>query len=126
MKILPKQVESARILRDLLADYRQHFPNARAQRFRADEIVIARCLAIADVEDLGATLAALRDQNVEPGFNDMWFFALFCNKLLGIHRKEVSDRIAELKSKTPSLKATPSLFPDELVSGTIREMRKIS
>ena len=125
VEILPSQVEDAEILLDAVASYRKSFPTSRCVNPVPDRTVIARCLAVARIEVLCDVLRTLQEADVPPGANNMWFFVVLMNQIHGIPRKLISARISAQKSKARPYESKPSLFPDELVNGTVRQMRKL-
>ena len=125
VEILPDQTEAAEILVDAVTSYRKCFPASPRIRNTPDRIVIARCLAIAGVEELCSTLRVLLAEDRRPGISDMWFFTVFLNRIHGIPSKLINSRIDGEKKKAHAYESKPSLFPDELVNGTVRQIRKL-
>lgn len=126
VKILPHQQQAAAIFRSRVQEYRDAFPNAPRASWQPDETVTARCLAIAHVEELCSSLCELASEGVPPGYNDMWFFFTLLNKIHGIDRALIAERISAQRSKAPSNNPTPSLWTDELVDTASAAMRRMA
>lgn len=125
VEILPAQRQDAELLSDVIRSYREKFDSTAYAVSQPDRTVLARILAIGAIEEIADALNALAHLKRKPGASDMWFFTVLIDKLLGIHHTYTAERIKQLNAKAQSLNGKPSLFPDQLVSGTAAQMRKL-
>jgi len=115
VEILPQQQQDAEILRSSLVAYRDAFPGLPRLSDAPDDIVIAHCLALADLEELHRVLRTLAEHHIKPQPSDMWFFFTLADKVIGAPRQLVHDRMKAAKGKNRPKNQTPFLFAPQLV-----------
>lgn len=124
-EIPPNQREAADLLRSTIMDYRDGFPGKSRMNDSPDDVVLAHCLAIADVEDLCRVLRTLYVAQVNPGHSDMWFFFTLCDKILGASPVLTRSRMEKAKSKARPYNQRPGLFEAQLLDEVKGKLRRI-
>lgn len=124
--IEPDQQEAAALLRSSLQAYRDAFPGHPGLSDRADDIVVAHILAIADVEELCRVLRTLYDHAKAPGSSDMWFFFVLMEKIHGVKPALTRSRMELAKAKARTYESKPSLWHEDLVKATAAKTRRLA
>lgn len=120
-----KEADAA-LLSEWLYDYKCALGPLRGDSGIVDNVMLARILAIAPIEQLYEELCRLRANGRSFDQGDAWFFVTLCNKVFQVDPKTVRGRMHRQTTRNPAYESKPSLFQDQLVQETAGKVRKIS
>jgi hypothetical protein len=124
-KLRPEQKEVASLLSSLLVDYMQrHHPPGECE-WRPAERIVARCLAIADLETLRKTLTTLHNEGRTSGKKFAWFVTVFLNRIHGIKAEVVVETFEQVLQEKKLRTKPDDLFADDLVTQTQSKLRRL-
>jgi hypothetical protein len=121
-----EQKEVASLLSQNLQQYVQmHPPEGGCEAFPS-QLILARCLAVADIETLQETLRNLDRDRVTAGKKYAWFVTVFLDRIHGIDPEIASAAFAQSRHRKKPQPEAPPLFHEEIVQQTAAKVRKLA
>ena len=117
-------VENAEKLKRWLRDYFGQHHRSHNPPQGPDDVILAKCLAIAPLASLAAVLRTLDKKRTSPGDSWAWFVTVFCSR---IHRTRELDKVPappafRVSKQTPSSEGNPN-FASELLHQAAASVR---